>query len=141
MAAYGCSTRPQVAPGCSRATPEIDRFNQRLVSINSEALAQALLKTHPDMKLRIVVWHHSVSGSRMVANPEIIDRLIAKGYRLCMHGDVHEEPIGLLPRAIGCACTATYTRNGMSCATTSTRNAPFHVAGTGSFSSREAGLP
>ena len=100
---------------------EIDRFNQRRVSINSEALAQALLKTHPDMKLRIVVWHHSVSGSRMVANPEIIDRLIAKGYRLCMHGDVHEERNEL--------------RNYLDTQRT------FHVAGTGSFSSREAGLP
>lgn len=73
------------------------------------------------MKLRIVVWHHSVSGSRMVANPEIIDRLIAKGYRLCMHGDVHEERNEL--------------RNYLDTQRT------FHVAGTGSFSSREAGLP
>src|ERR1019366_7913640 len=73
------------------------------------------------MKLRIVVWHHSVSGSRMVANPEIIDRLIATVYRLCMHGDVHEERNEL--------------RNYLDTQHT------FHATGTRSFSPRGANLP
>ncbi len=99
----------------------IDRFHKERISINGDALAKALLKTDPTMKLRIAVWHHAVTGSRKVANPENIDRLIKKGYRLCLHGDVHEERNDLLNHL------------------DSARS--LHVVGAGSFSAPDSGLP
>jgi hypothetical protein len=100
---------------------EIDRFNPGRISINGDALSKALLRTAPQAKLRIVAWHHAVAGNRKVANPEAIERLTNAGYRLCLHGDVHEERNDLLNHLDA--------------------DRSFHVAGAGSFSSRDSNLP
>jgi predicted MPP superfamily phosphohydrolase len=100
---------------------EIDRFHPERISINSAALSRALLRSKLDSKLRIAVWHHAVRGKRQVANQENISRLIQAGYRLCMHGDVHEEHNDLLNHL-------DPTRS-------------LHVIGTGSFSSPNPDLP
>ncbi|MBZ5728926.1 MAG: GTP-binding protein [Acidobacteriia bacterium] len=100
---------------------EIDRFHVSRVSINGAALSKALMQSRSDAKLRIVVWHHAVYGTRPVANPEVLERLIAKGYRLCLHGDVHEERNDSLNQV--------------------DPNRMLFVVGTGSFSSAAAGLP
>ena len=73
------------------------------------------------MKLRIVVWHHAVSGNRQIVNPENIKRLSKAGYRICLHGDVHEERNDLLNHLDA--------------------QRSFHVVGVGSFSSADPGLP
>jgi hypothetical protein len=39
----------------------IDRFHPERISINSQALAKALLDKKPKMKLGIAVWHHAMS--------------------------------------------------------------------------------
>ena len=100
---------------------QIDRFYPERITINGDALSKALLRSRPDMKLRIVVWHHAVTGVRRVANPEHIDRLIQKGYRLCLHGDVHEERNELLNHFDA--------------------SRSFYIVGAGSFSSADSGLP
>jgi hypothetical protein len=101
---------------------QIDRFHEKDISINSDALSKALLNTKPDMKLlRIVVWHHAVTGNRKLVNPENIKRLIKAGYRICLHGDVHEERNDLLNHL--------------------DPQHSFHVVGVGSFSSSDPGLP
>lgn len=99
----------------------IDRYHRQRIFIHSDALSRALLKSKPEMKLRIVVWHHAVAGNRKVANTENIQRLTQSGYRLCLHGDVHEERNDLL--------------NHLDPARS------FHVVGAGSFSSPDPGLP
>jgi predicted MPP superfamily phosphohydrolase len=100
---------------------EIDRFHASRVSINGAALSKALMQSRSDARLRIVAWHHAVYGSRPVANPEVFERLVAKGYRLCLHGDVHEERNDSINHV--------------------DPNRTLYVVGTGSFSSPAGELP
>jgi hypothetical protein len=46
--------------------------------------------------LGILIWHHAVTGDRKIAETEAIQRLGAAGYRILLHGDVHEERDALL---------------------------------------------
>ncbi|MBI1353637.1 MAG: hypothetical protein GC160_04770 [Acidobacteria bacterium] len=101
---------------------EVDRDHRERITLNMEALSRGLLasaKNHAG--LRIVVWHHAVTGDRKVANPEAIERLTKAGYRLCLHGDVHEDRADLL-------CHYDQDRR-------------FYVAGAGSFGSAAEGRP
>jgi hypothetical protein len=52
-------------------------------------------KFHP-VKLGILIWHHAVTGDRKVADTDAIRRLAEAGYRILLHGDVHEERDHLL---------------------------------------------
>lgn len=99
---------------------QIDRFHPERIGVHSGALSKALMKVKPDMKLRLVVWHHAVSGNRQVANQENIQRLTQAGYRLLLHGDVHEERSGLMNHL--------------------DHEKRLHVVGTGAYSSPDSGL-
>ena len=99
---------------------QIDRFHAD-ISINSDALSKALLKMKPGTKLRIAVWHHALTGNRIICNQENIKRVIKGGCRICLHGDVHEERNDLLNHL--------------------DPQRSFHVVGVGSFSSSDPGLP
>ncbi len=99
----------------------IDRFHPNRISINTQALSKALLENGPSAELRIVVWHHAISGDRRVANPENIQRLTKAGYRICLHGDVHKQQSDLV----------NYLDVKRS----------FHVIGAGSFSGDDTVLP
>lgn len=77
---------------------ETDRSYPNRTSIHTGALSKALSDTNPEIKLRIVVWHHPVTLASTVAKPEQIRALIRAGYRLCLHGDVHKRGNGFLER-------------------------------------------
>lgn len=102
---------------------QIDKAFPDRASIHAQALNRALLQSHKnDAKLRIVVWHHAVWAHRQIANPEQIEHLVKTGYRLCLHGDIHEEAAQMLNHL-------------------DSASRRLHVIGAGSFSSSAAGLP
>jgi hypothetical protein len=74
---------------------QIDQFHPERASLNNDALSAALLKGGKP-KLGILVWHHAATGDRKVADTEAIQKLAQAGYRVLLHGDVHEERDNLL---------------------------------------------
>lgn len=102
---------------------EMDRWHKESISINEQALAGALLskKRVAEAKLRIVVWHHAVAGNRKIVNDRTLEKLTQAGYRLCLHGDVHEE------------------RNDLMNHLDTQRS--LHVVGVGAYSAADGGLP
>lgn len=102
---------------------QIDKAFPDRASIHGPALNRALLEARKnDARLRIVIWHHAVWANRQIANREQIEHLLKAGYRLCLHGDIHEEDAQVVNHL-----DAAQRR--------------LYVIGAGSFSSRGAGLP
>ncbi|MEM7580992.1 MAG: hypothetical protein AAF316_14325 [Cyanobacteria bacterium P01_A01_bin.80] len=73
----------------------IDHINKRNLSINSEALSNALslIRQNPTYEdcLKIAVWHHSLNstfGDR-ITDSGVMERLAAAGFRFILHGSVH----------------------------------------------------
>jgi WD40 repeat protein/GTPase SAR1 family protein len=77
---------------------ETDRSSPVRTGIHAGALSRALSDTNPEMKVRVVVWHHPVTVGNTVAKPEQIRALVKAGYQLCLHGDVHGHGDGFLER-------------------------------------------
>ena len=74
---------------------QIDHINKRNLSINSEALSNALslIRQNPTYEdcLKIAVWHHSLNstfGDR-ITDSGVMERLAAAGFRFVLHGSVH----------------------------------------------------
>ena len=74
---------------------QIDHINKRNLSINSEALSNALsiIRQNPTYEdcLKITVWHHSLNstfGDR-ITDSGVMERLAAAGFRFILHGSVH----------------------------------------------------
>ena len=71
---------------------EIDHYYKDRASINSSALARALDKiVVPEYQdwLKIAVWHHPINGTESM-NDSFIERLAIAGFKICMHGHIHE---------------------------------------------------
>jgi WD40 repeat protein len=66
----------------------IDKFGPKDSAIHNEALSNGLLKAK-DGYLGIAVWHHAVTGNDKIEETAFVERLSQKGFRLCLHGDVH----------------------------------------------------
>lgn len=72
---------------------EIDHHYRHRSSINMDALARALEQLHDrtyDAWLKIVVWHHPVTGSEVMKNIEFLDQLAVHGFQVCMVGHIYE---------------------------------------------------
>jgi len=71
---------------------EIDQFHKERISLNNDAVSAALRSfSNPELhRLGILVWHHAVTGDRKVADTQAIQRLGDAGFRILLHGDVHE---------------------------------------------------
>ncbi len=74
---------------------QIDHINKRNLSINAEALSNALslirTNTAYEKCLKIAVWHHSLNstfGDR-ITDSGVMERLAAAGFRFILHGSVH----------------------------------------------------
>jgi small GTP-binding protein len=106
---------------------EIDEFFRRRASIYSRALTKGLEEARRQAEratsegllnegaslLRIAVWHHPVTGNEKMQDDAFLDRLRVAGFRLCLHGHVHEDRSDVI----------NYNR----------RNREMFVAGAGSF--------
>jgi len=76
---------------------EIDKFYPKRAGIHPEALAKALLNAgSPNGRLRIAVWHHAVTGNDKIRDESYVGNLVKAGFRLCLHGDVHEPRAALM---------------------------------------------
>ncbi|MCI0662644.1 MAG: TIR domain-containing protein [Acidobacteria bacterium] len=84
---------------------EIDEYFQDRSGINQSALAKGLLKANnqietakkegrigkDDSIMRIAVCHHPVTGNGKIARDAFLDQLRQEGFKLCLHGHVHED--------------------------------------------------
>ncbi len=71
---------------------QLDHHFRERASIHMLALTRALdrLQEGPyDGWLKIAVWHHPVTGSRGM-NDEFMQLLAVHGFRICIHGHIHE---------------------------------------------------
>jgi predicted MPP superfamily phosphohydrolase len=71
---------------------ELDHHYHQRASINMDALVHALdqlADSNYDDWLKIVVWHHPVTGREMM-NDEFLQLLAVHGFQICMHGHIHE---------------------------------------------------
>ena len=73
---------------------QVDQFNPN-ATLNNDALSTAL-RRDGKFGLGILVWHHAVTGDRKVADTDAIQKLAQAGYRILLHGDVHEDRDDLL---------------------------------------------
>ena len=78
--------------------------------IDQRALANGLLKANDqveaarkegrigkdDSVLRLAAWHHPVTGNDKIVNDAFLEQLRQAGFRLCLHGHVHEEQAELI---------------------------------------------
>jgi small GTP-binding protein len=89
---------------------EIDEFFPHRASIYARALAKGLtaadrqiqqareegaLSERPEV-LRLAIWHHPVTGSDKISDDAFLDRLRQAGFKLCLHGHVHEDRADLV---------------------------------------------
>lgn len=79
---------------------ETDLLHCNRSSTHMGALARGLAKATEQKRtavsrnrpiLKIGVWHHPVTGNEKIVNDAFIEQLIALGFRLVLHGHVHEE--------------------------------------------------
>jgi WD40 repeat protein len=73
---------------------KVDQYYPARASLNNDALSKGLreaLKDVPKVPLGIAVWHHAAAGDRKIADTEATKRLADAGFRIVLHGDVHEE--------------------------------------------------
>jgi len=71
---------------------EIDHYHNR-ASINMDALSCALDKlidSKYDDWLKIAVFHHPITGPDMMKNVDFLQQLAVHGFKICMHGHIHE---------------------------------------------------
>jgi hypothetical protein len=80
---------------CLNSAWRVDQFRPERAGLNNDALSSALMQSGK-VPLGILVWHHAVTGDRKVADTEAIPRLAEAGFRVVLHGDVHEERDDLL---------------------------------------------
>jgi small GTP-binding protein len=106
---------------------EIDEFFPNRSGICDKALTRGLLTANQQIEqakqrdripsdakiLRIVVWHHPITGNEKIQQDAFLGRLQQENYRLCLHGHIHEERTDII-RYLHPASN-------------------IHVAGTGSF--------
>jgi predicted MPP superfamily phosphohydrolase len=70
---------------------EIDEHFPDRSGINLHALAAALDEVPMDSRsMRIALWHHPLTGNEKIAHDEFCQQLQTKGFKLCLHGHVHE---------------------------------------------------
>jgi hypothetical protein len=75
---------------------EIDHEYRRRAGIHRGALARALdelLDGDYDGWIKIAVWHHPVTGPEAMS-ADFLEQLAVHGFRLCLHGHVHEAREG-----------------------------------------------
>lgn len=76
---------------------EVDHYFTKRISINTEALANALdqiRKDKYDKWLKIAVWHHPLTGSEGIKNHHFIQQLAVNGFKVVLHGHIHEASEG-----------------------------------------------
>jgi len=72
----------------------IDYYFQDRSSINTESLMCALESLNDDQYshwVKIAVWHHPLNGPFQIHDKSFVEKLIDKGFQLCMHGHVHQD--------------------------------------------------
>jgi small GTP-binding protein len=69
---------------------QIDRYFPGRASLNNDALSKALREAKK-VPLGIAVWHHAAAGDRKIADTDATKRLADAGFRIVLHGDVHQE--------------------------------------------------
>lgn len=74
---------------CLNSAFRVDQFRPERAELNNHAVSSALLKAGK-VALGILVWHHALAGDRTVADTKAMERLAEAGFRLLLHGDVHE---------------------------------------------------
>lgn len=89
---------------------EIDEFFPTRSSIYGRALGKGLAAADEqilharqagtlntgDEVLRLAIWHHPVTGNEKINDDAFLTRLSQAGFRLCLHGHVHEERADLV---------------------------------------------
>ena len=84
---------------------EIDEFYRTRASIYASALTRGLVEADSQIDnaksqgvlrsseevLRVAVWHHPVTGNEKILDDGFLERLKQSGFRLCLHGHVHED--------------------------------------------------
>nr|VFJ44773.1 MAG: 3',5'-cyclic AMP phosphodiesterase CpdA [Candidatus Kentron sp. FM]VFJ52131.1 MAG: 3',5'-cyclic AMP phosphodiesterase CpdA [Candidatus Kentron sp. FM]VFK07624.1 MAG: 3',5'-cyclic AMP phosphodiesterase CpdA [Candidatus Kentron sp. FM] len=77
---------------------QIDHHFTGRASIDALALSNALDRLNEDREkyhgwLKIAVWHHPVTG-RGAMNADFMQQLAVHGFRICLHGHIHEAMEG-----------------------------------------------
>ena len=79
---------------------QIDEHFRDRSSIHDGALARALARAEADpgarRALRLAVFHHPVTGNEKIVDDAFLERLAAAGFKLCLHGHVHEQRADLV---------------------------------------------
>jgi hypothetical protein len=89
---------------------EIDEFFQTRSNIHIDALVKGLQKADKmiedaknigqipkdDSILKIAAWHHPVTGNEKIKNEGFLELLQQAGYKLCLHGHVHQDLTDLI---------------------------------------------
>ncbi len=89
---------------------EIDEFFQDRASIHDSALARGLMSADSQLEsaiergrisreesiLRIAVVHHPLKGQESIPTDAYLERLVQSGFRVALHGHVHEERVELV---------------------------------------------
>lgn len=75
---------------------EIDHYkpHQKRANVNIEAISHSLdqLLDHKyDDWLKIAVMHHPINGSDAIENIDFLQQLATHGFKICMHGHIHES--------------------------------------------------
>lgn len=84
---------------------EIDEYFHDRSGIHPSALANGLMQANAQLTkaradgriakdasvFRIAVWHHPGTGNEKIKNDAFIDQLRQEGFKLCLHGHVHED--------------------------------------------------
>ena len=77
---------------------EIAKTHRDRSGINTDALYNALDRikncNECDEWLKIAIWHHPVTGNKMMKNVDFLQQLSVHGFKVCMHGHVHEAEMG-----------------------------------------------
>jgi hypothetical protein len=69
---------------------QIDQYYPERASLNNDALSKALREAR-QVPLGIAVWHHAAAGDRKIMDTEATKKLADAGFRIVLHGDVHQE--------------------------------------------------
>ena len=105
---------------------EIDEYFPDRSDVNPSALSNGLLRANTQLEnarnegriardasvFRIAVWHHPVTGNEKIASDAFLDQLRQEGFKLCLHGHVHEDRAELIgythPRKIYAAGAGSF---------------------------------
>jgi len=89
---------------------EVDEYFPRRSGIHPGALSRGLVQAEDQVArarkegqlvankplLRIALWHHPVMGAGHMEEDAFLERLRQTGFRLCLHGHVHEDRADLV---------------------------------------------